>query len=132
MLHPFFSFSRSEFIQVTFLYGCFQPENLIIVLPEPDNRIEIGKYPQDSDKNHFDRKQELVCISHYNGVDVPAFKAELDKRNLGCFTISTGQARGLEGLSLIGVSDDLVKKTQERYLQHVDALRFWGVRLQSV
>ena len=62
-----------------------------------------------------------VCICDYHGVDVPAFKEELDKRGLGCSTISTGQARAREGLSFSGVPADVIARTQERYRQHVDA-----------
>ena len=38
-----------------------------------------------------------LCISHYNGLDIGRVKALLDERGLGCSTLSTGQARGLEG-----------------------------------
>lgn len=70
-------------------------------------------------KNKLDGAE--LCISNYNDIDVVKIKEELDKRNLGCSTISTGQARGLEGLSLIGVSPEITKKTQERFMQHIDA-----------
>lgn len=62
-----------------------------------------------------------LCISNYENIDVPAIKEELDKRGLSCSTLSTGQARELEGLSLIGVPSNIVKKTQERLKEHIDA-----------
>ncbi len=70
-----------------------------------------------------------ICISNYNGVDVEKIKDELDKRGLGCSTLSTGQARGLEGLSLIGVPADVTKKTQERFMQHIDAAAVLGSKV---
>ncbi len=62
-----------------------------------------------------------LCISHYENIDLNRIKEQLDQRGLECSTISTGQARGLEGLSLIGVSSELCKKTQDRFKQHIDA-----------
>ena len=70
-----------------------------------------------------------LCISHYNGLDIPAVKEELDKRGLGCSTLSTGQARALEGLCLSGVPRDVVEKTQERYRQHIDAAAILGSKV---
>ena len=70
-----------------------------------------------------------LCISNYSDIDVNRVKEELDKRGLGCSTLSTGQARGLEGLSLIGVSADVCKKTQERFMQHIDAARILGSKV---
>ncbi len=35
-----------------------------------------------------------LCISNYSDIDVNRVKEELDKRGLGCSTLSTGQARG--------------------------------------
>ncbi|MBQ9611081.1 MAG: sugar phosphate isomerase/epimerase [Lachnospiraceae bacterium] len=70
-----------------------------------------------------------LCISNYDGIDVPAIKEELDKRNLGCSTLSTGQARGMEGLSFIGVSEDLVKKTQQRFIEHINAAACFGSKV---
>ena len=70
-----------------------------------------------------------LCISHYNGIDVYAVKEELDKRGLGCSTLSTGQARGLEGLSLSGVPDDVVERTQKRFYEHIDAAAILGSKV---
>lgn len=67
-----------------------------------------------------------LCISHYRDLDVALIKEELDRRGLSCSTISTGQARALEGLSLIGVSEEVTKKTQERFQQHIDAAAILG------
>ncbi|MFR8393241.1 MAG: hypothetical protein ACLVBJ_10380 [Pilosibacter sp.] len=76
--------------------------------------------------NHLDGAE--LCISNYNNLDVAKIKDELDQRGLGCSTLSTGQARGLEGLSLIGVPADVTKKTQERFMQHIDAAKILGAR----
>lgn len=62
-----------------------------------------------------------LCISNYDDIDPYEIRDDLDKRGLGCSTLSTGQARGLEGLSLIGVTPDIVRKTQQRFMQHIDA-----------
>ena len=70
-----------------------------------------------------------LCISHYNGLDVGRVKAQLDERGLGCSTLSTGQARGLEGLSLIGVSREVSEKTRARLMQHVDAAAVLGSKV---
>jgi sugar phosphate isomerase/epimerase len=70
-----------------------------------------------------------LCISHYNGVDIPRIKEELDKRGLECSTLSTGQARGREGLSLIGVPKEICKTTQERFKQHIDAAAILGSKV---
>lgn len=70
-----------------------------------------------------------LCISNYKDIDVSRVKEELDKRGLGCSTLSTGQARGLEGLSLIGVSEEVCKKTQERFIQHIDAAKILGSKV---
>lgn len=70
-----------------------------------------------------------VCIANYDNFDVENLKNELDKKNLKCSTISTGQARGMEGLSLIGVSEDIVKKTQERFMQHIDTAKILGSKV---
>lgn len=78
-------------------------------------------------ENHLDGAE--VCISHYSGLDAGRVREELDARGLGCSTISTGQARGLEGLSLIGVVPDICKKTQERFMQHIDAAKILGSKV---
>ncbi|MCI8454464.1 MAG: sugar phosphate isomerase/epimerase [Lachnospiraceae bacterium] len=70
-----------------------------------------------------------LCISNYNGLDIGAVKAELDKRGLGCSTLSTGQARALEGLSLIGVPADVREKTQTRFKEHIDAAKILGSKV---
>ena len=77
--------------------------------------------------NHRDGAE--LCISNYNNLDVAKIKDELDQRGLGCSTLSTGQARGLEGLSLIGVPADVTKKTQERFMQHIDAAKILGSKV---
>ena len=70
-----------------------------------------------------------LCISHYNGLDLGLVRAQLQERGLGCSTLSTGQARGLEGLSLIGVSPAIREKTQQRLMQHIDAAAFLGSKV---
>lgn len=73
-------------------------------------------------ENGFDGAE--LCISNYQGLDLGLVKAQLDERGLGCSTLSTGQARGLEGLSLIEVPKDVVEKTQKRFRQHIDAAKY--------
>lgn len=70
-----------------------------------------------------------LCISNYHGLDLGKVKAQLEERGLGCSTLSTGQARGLEGLSLIAVPAEVTKKTQERFMQHIDAAKLLGSKV---
>lgn len=78
-------------------------------------------------ENQFDGAE--VCISNYENLDLGLVKAQLDERGLGCSTISTGQARGLEGLSLIEAPKDVVEKTQKRFMQHIDAAKRLGSKV---
>ena len=48
-----------------------------------------------------------ICISNYMGVDVWWIKEELDRRKLGCSTISTGQSRTREDISLLHEGEKL-------------------------
>lgn len=69
-----------------------------------------------------------ICISNYDNVDVKKIKHELDVRGLGCSTISTGQSRGLEGISLLHEGRAL-KKAQDRMKQHIDAAALLGSKV---
>lgn len=70
-----------------------------------------------------------LCISHYQGLDLGLIRAQLQERGLGCSTLSTGQSRSLEGLSLIGVTPDIRKRTQQRLLEHIDAAAYLGSKV---
>ena len=61
-----------------------------------------------------------ICISDYEDVDVQWIRRELDQRSLGCSTISTGQSRTREGISLLHCGEKL-RIAQERMKQHIDA-----------
>ena len=81
--------------------------------------------PEDFDKgltwlkeSTFDSAE--ICISNYKNIDVQSIKGKLDALSLGCSTISTGQARSLEGISLLHEGEPL-KIAQERMKQHIDA-----------
>ena len=78
-------------------------------------------------ENHLDGAE--LFISNYDNLDLGKVKAQLDERGLGCSTISTGQARGLEGLSLIGVPADVTARTQERFKKHIDAAKLLGSKV---
>jgi sugar phosphate isomerase/epimerase len=67
-----------------------------------------------------------ICISHYQGVDTFQIKRDLDKRGLGCSTISTGQARTLEGISLIDDHPVNRQKAQQRVNEHITAASILG------
>lgn len=69
-----------------------------------------------------------VCISDYDGIDVQKVKKDLDDRGLGCSTISTGQARTLENISLLHAGEGLVK-AQERIKQHINAAKILGCKV---
>lgn len=70
-----------------------------------------------------------VCISNYDGVDVPALKAKLDALGLGCSTLSTGQARTLEKIALLSPDPTAVQRTQQRFYQHIDAAALLGSKV---
>lgn len=61
-----------------------------------------------------------LCISNYKDIDVKALKEKTNSFGLNISTISTGQARSLENISLLHEGDAL-KRAQERMLQHIDA-----------
>jgi sugar phosphate isomerase/epimerase len=67
-----------------------------------------------------------ICISHYQGVDVSQIKRDLDQRGLSCSTISTGQARTLEGISLIDADPVIRQKAQKRVNEHITAAHTLG------
>ncbi len=69
-----------------------------------------------------------ICIANYNGIDVPAIKQKLDALNLGCSTISTGQSRAMENISLLHEGAALLK-AQERMKQHIDASLILGSKV---
>jgi sugar phosphate isomerase/epimerase len=75
-------------------------------------------------KSGFDAAE--ICISHYQGVDVAKIKHDLDQRGLGCSTISTGQARTLEGISLIDDDPAVRRKAQKRVNEHIAAAHLLG------
>ncbi len=77
-------------------------------------------------ENEFDGVE--LCISHYRGLNVLRLSRELEKRDLGCSTLSTGQSRGLEGLSLTG-DPDTVRRTVDRFREHIDAASLLGSRV---
>jgi len=66
------------------------------------------------------------CVAHYGGVDLAALKAGLDARGLLCSTISTGQAYGLEGISLSGEDAALRERAVIRVKEHIDAAAYLG------
>lgn len=76
--------------------------------------------------NGFDGAE--VCISNYDTLDVEKVKADLDSRALGCSTISTGQARSLENISLLHEGESL-EKAQKRMMQHIDAAKILGSKV---
>lgn len=60
-----------------------------------------------------------LCISDYEGIRVEDIKRRLEQYHLKCPTISTGQAVGKEGLSLIAEGRKL-EETVKRLRQHID------------
>lgn len=66
-----------------------------------------------------------ICISDYGSCDVAALKRMLDEYGLACSAISTGQAVGREGISLLQGGEPL-RRTQERLRQHIDAAEILG------
>lgn len=87
----------------------------------PFSPFSAGEYEQGLDwlaREGFDGAE--ICISDYQGIDVCRIKEALDQRKLGCSTISTGQSRTREGISLLQKGEKL-KIAQERMKQHIDA-----------
>ncbi len=87
----------------------------------PFSPFTANEYEQGLDwlaKEGFDGAE--ICISDYCGVDVCKVKDGLDRRGLGCSTISTGQSRTREGISLLHDGEKL-EAAQERMKQHIDA-----------
>ena len=67
-----------------------------------------------------------ICISHYNDLDIGKLKNKLDAYSLGCSTISTGQARGIENISLLHDEKQAYQAAQQRLKQHIDAASVLG------
>jgi sugar phosphate isomerase/epimerase len=70
-----------------------------------------------------------ICISHYKNIDVEILKDTLDSYHLGCSTISTGQARGLENISLTHENPDFRQKAIKRIQEHIDAAKILGSKV---
>ena len=70
-----------------------------------------------------------LCICNYNGIDVYEIKEELDRRGLGCSTLSTGAARTREGISLIGYGYEACRGAQKRLCEHIDAAAVLGSKV---
>lgn len=69
-----------------------------------------------------------ICISNYENVDVNQIKAKLDALKLGCSTLSTGQARGLENISLLHEGEAMIK-AQKRLIEHINAAKVLGSKV---
>ncbi len=70
-----------------------------------------------------------LCIANYDGVDVQKLKADLYARRLACSTISTGQSRTLEGISLIHDQLDGQRRARFRIFEHIDAAAVLGSKV---
>ncbi|MDR3591915.1 MAG: sugar phosphate isomerase/epimerase [Negativicutes bacterium] len=70
-----------------------------------------------------------LCIANYDGLDVKKLKKDLEERGLGCSTISTGQARTLEDISLIHDDPGAQQKAQRRIFEHIDAAAVLGSKV---
>lgn len=102
---------------------------LTVQYPTPFSSFE----PQDFDRgldwvqaSGFDGAE--LCISNYDGIDVQALKQKLDAHHLGCSTLSTGQARSLENISLLHEGEAL-RTAQHRMCQHIDAAAILGSKV---
>ncbi len=93
----------------------------------PFKASEYSKSLEWVKKSGFDSAE--ICISNYSGVDVKAMKEELTTLGLGCSTISTGQSRTLEDISLIHENPAQRKKAQARINEHIDAASVLGSKV---
>ena len=103
---------------------------LTLQYPTPFSAFSVGDFLKGLDwakESGLDGAE--LCISHYRGLDLGAVKAQLDERGLACPTISTGQARTLEQLSLVGAAPQKCRETQERFMQHIDAAAYLGSKV---
>ncbi|KYZ76671.1 hypothetical protein AXX12_09635 [Anaerosporomusa subterranea] len=80
--------------------------------------------------NRFDGIE--VCIAQPNTVNVPQLKQKLKQYQLTVSTISTGQAFGLEGLSLSSSDTDIRTKAITRMKEHIDLATQIGFPLVTV
>ena len=62
-----------------------------------------------------------LCINDYEELDVKSLRHALRRRGLGCTTIATGQARKRDGLTLLSADKTVVRRTQTRLFEHIDA-----------
>ncbi|TCV98711.1 sugar phosphate isomerase/epimerase family protein [Biostraticola tofi] len=62
-----------------------------------------------------------LTINDYEHWDGATLRQALARHRLGCTTIATGQARKRDGLSLLALDASVVKRTQQRLYQHIDA-----------
>lgn len=69
-----------------------------------------------------------VCISNYGNLDIETVKQDLNRLHLGCSTISTGQSRTLEDISLLHAGEKL-KKAQCRMKEHINAAAVLGSKV---
>jgi sugar phosphate isomerase/epimerase len=85
----------------------------------PFKAAEFDKALNWLEQSGFDGAE--LCISNYDSIDINELKQKLDLHGLGCSTISTGQACGLEDLSLTHQDAKKRLETQRRVFQHIDA-----------
>ncbi len=98
-------FSTTLTVQYPTPFSAFTPE-------------QFGEGLQWVKESGFDAVE--LCISNYKDIDVNSLKDKINSFGLNISTISTGQARSLENISLLHEGDAL-KKAQERMLQHIEA-----------
>lgn len=67
--------------------------------------------------NDFDSAE--ICISNYRNINIKEIKDKLSSYGLGCSTISTGQARTLEHISLLDTKEN-VSVAQQRLIEHIN------------
>ena len=73
-----------------------------------------------------------ICVADPRPVDAAGLKAQLDGLGLKVPTLSTGQARGLEGLSLTDADPQVRRRTVQRVKDHVDFAGRLGCPLVTI
>lgn len=94
---------------------------ILIQYETPFSPFQVAEYKEALDwltVNQFDGAE--LCISSYDHIDTAQIHEELKARGLGCSTISTGQARAIENISLLHEGEAL-DRCRKRILQHIDA-----------
>jgi sugar phosphate isomerase/epimerase len=81
-------------------------------------------------ENRFDGIE--LCVSDPKRVNIEELNTKLRRRRLNVSAISTGQARGLEGISLTDSSREVRERAVQRVCEHIDLAAAIGFPLVTI